>query len=67
VIIPYTIYDLRLNRAYVYLGNSKDTAEFVADCIRHWWLNYACQLYPTASALLAVCRGNKAKPTEMAI
>ena len=57
VIIPYTIYDLRLNRAYVYLGNSKDTAEFVADCIRHWWFNYGCHLYPTASALLVLADG----------
>ena len=32
VVIPYTIYDIRHNRAYVYLGTSKDTAEFVSNC-----------------------------------
>jgi hypothetical protein len=57
VIIPYTIYDIRHNRAYVYLGTSKDTAEFVADCIRHWWRNYGSELYPSASALLVLADG----------
>ena len=57
VIIPYTIYDLRHNRAYVYLGTSKDTAEFVSDCIRHWWLNYGRELYPSAPALLVLADG----------
>jgi hypothetical protein len=57
VVIPYTIYDIRHNRAYVYLGTSKDTAEFVADCIRHWWLNYGNELYPAASAVLILADG----------
>jgi hypothetical protein len=57
VVIPYTIYDLRHNRAYVYLGTSKDTAEFVADCLRHGWFNYGCQLYPGASAVLVLADG----------
>jgi len=57
VVIPYTIYDLRHNRAYVYLGTSKDTAEFVTDCLRHWWFNYGSQLYPAASALLILADG----------
>ena len=57
VVIPYTIYDIRHNRAYVYLGTSKDTAEFVADCIRHWWLNYGRKLYPLASTFLVLADG----------
>jgi len=57
VIIPYTIYDLRHNRAYVYLGTSKDTAEFVVDCLRHWWFNYGSELYPAAPALLVLADG----------
>lgn len=57
IVIPYTIYDIRHNRAYVYLGTSKDTAEFVADCIRHWWFNYGSELYPAASALLILADG----------
>jgi hypothetical protein len=57
VVIPYTIYDIRHNQAYVYLGTSKDTAEFVADCIRHWWFNYGSQLYPSASSVLILADG----------
>jgi len=57
VIIPYTIYDVRHNRAYVYLGTSKDTAEFVCDCLRHWWFNYGSNLYPFASAFLVLADG----------
>lgn len=57
VIIPYTIYDLRHNRAYVYLGTSKDTAEFVCDCLRHWWFNYGSNLYPGASGFLVLADG----------
>ncbi len=57
VVIPYTIYDIRHNRAYVYLGTSKDTAEFVSNCIRHWWLNYGSQLYPSASSVLILADG----------
>ena len=57
MVIPYTIYDLRPNRAYVYLGTSKDTAEFVADCLRHRWFNYGNQLYPSASAVLILADG----------
>ncbi len=57
VVIPYTIYDLRHNQAYVYLGTSKDTAEFVADCLRHWWFNYGSQLYPAATAVLILADG----------
>lgn len=57
VVIPYTIYDIRHNRAYVYLGTSKDTAEFVCDCLRHWWLNYGRKLYPFASTFLVLADG----------
>ena len=38
IVIPYTIYDLQQNKAYVYLGISKDTAQFVCDCLEHWWI-----------------------------
>lgn len=57
VVIPYTIYDIRHNRAYVYLGTSKDTAEFVCDCLRHWWFNYGSKLYLGATAFLVLADG----------
>jgi len=54
VVIPYTIYDLTQNKAYVYLGTSKDTAEFVCDCLRHWWTHYGSHLYAQAPSILAL-------------
>jgi hypothetical protein len=54
VIIPYTIYDLPRNQAVVYIGTSKDTAEFVGDCLRHWWQHYGRPHYPTATSILAL-------------
>jgi len=54
VVIPYTIYDLIHNKAYVYLGISKDTAEFVCDCLHHWWTQYGILLYPDAPSILAL-------------
>jgi len=57
VIIPYTIYDLRQNQAYVYLGTSKDTAEFVGDCLHHWWTHYGLPQYPQARSILTLADG----------
>jgi len=57
VIIPYTIYDLRKNKAYVYLGTSKDTAEFVCDCLAHWWTHYGRFDYPNAPCILILVDG----------
>ena len=57
VVIPYTIYDLRQNKAYVYLGSSKDTAEFVCDCLAHWWTHYGCFDYPNAPCILILADG----------
>jgi hypothetical protein len=54
VAIPYTIYDLQQNRAYVSLGISKDTAEFVCDSIKAWWLTEGRKTYPQATSLLVL-------------
>jgi len=54
VIIPYTVYDIQRNAAYVNIGTSKDTAEFVCDSIRHWYLNYGQHHYPDAASVLVL-------------
>lgn len=54
VVIPFTIYDLTQNKAYVYIGTSKDTAQFVCDCLRHWWTHYGKAAYPEAPSILAL-------------
>jgi len=57
VVIPYTIYDLQRNTAYVYLGASKDSAEFVCDCLAHWWTHYGQFHYPGVPSILALADG----------
>lgn len=57
VVIPYTIYDLQRNTAYIYLGSSKDTAEFVCDCVAHWWTHYGHVHYPGVPSILALADG----------
>lgn len=57
VIIPYTIYDLQQNQAYVYLGTSKDTAMFVGDCLLHWWEHYGQPRYAHTRSVLTLADG----------
>ena len=39
---------------------SKDTSEFVCDCIKEWWENYGKENYPETNSILAVadCGGS---------
>jgi len=57
VIIPHSLYDLRLNIGYVQVGTSHDTSEFACDSFRHWWYNYGCRIYPDATSILVLCDG----------
>jgi hypothetical protein len=52
IAIPYTLYDMQRNRAFVCLGTSKDTAAFVCDAIRAWWAAEGRAAYPTATSIL---------------
>lgn len=57
VIIPYGIYDVLKNEGFVVIGTSKDTSEFVCDCIRLWWNEIGSKQYPQASSILALADG----------
>ena len=57
IIIPHGIYDLQRNIGYLHLGTSKDTSEFVCDCIRAWWDRHGRADYPQATAILGLCDG----------
>lgn len=57
VLIPHSIYDLRLNVGYIQLGTSHDTSEFACDSFRQWWYTYGCIHYPHATAILVLCDG----------
>jgi hypothetical protein len=58
--VPHGIYDMRLNKGYITLGNSHETADFVVDNLEYWWLNYGLNLYPNADNILIFCDGGGA-------
>ena len=57
VIIPHSLYDVRLNVGYIQLGTSHDTSEFAIESLRRWWLTHGRQLYPNRRRLLLLCDG----------
>jgi len=57
VIIPHSLYDLRLNTGYVQVGTSHDTSEFACDSFRQWWYRHGSENYPNATSILVLCDG----------
>lgn len=59
-VVPYGAYDLYLNKGFVNVGISKDTAEFAVESIRQWWKQLGKKHYPKAKELLitADCGGS---------
>jgi transposase len=49
--VPYGVYDIGHNEAWVSVGISSDTAEFAVAAIRQWWKRMGVKRYPTASRL----------------
>ena len=58
--IPYGVYDIGNNEAYVSIGISKDTAEFAIEAIRRWWAELGTSRYRNPRRLLitADCGGS---------
>lgn len=52
--VPYGVYDLAENEAWVSVGISHDTAEFAVAAIGTWYQELGCDLYPTPTSLLIV-------------
>jgi len=50
--VPYGVYDLAENEAWVSVGISHDTAEFAVETIRTWYRELGQALYPSPSSLL---------------
>lgn len=57
VVVPYGLYDLKLNQGYVLLGMSKDTSEFATDSIEWWWHEAGQRMYPKAKSLCLLADG----------
>ncbi len=55
--IPYGVYDLAENEAWVSVGISHDTAEFAVATIRTWYEELGRRLYPRATSLLVTADG----------
>lgn len=53
--IPHGIYDMKNNQGYLSIGNSHETADFVVDNLRWWWVQYGIHLYPDANQILILC------------
>lgn len=50
--VPYGVYDINANEAYVSVGISADTAEFAVNSIRSWWNTMGTERYPEARKLM---------------
>jgi transposase len=50
--VPYGVYDLRHNEAWVSVGISSDTAEFAVESIRCWWKRLGRRRHRQATRLL---------------
>jgi transposase len=55
--IPYGIYDITWNNAWVNVGIDHDTAEFAVESLRKWWTKMGVALYPYAKKLLITADG----------
>lgn len=55
--IPYGVYDLAENEAWVSVGISHDTAEFAVATLRTWYDQLGQTLYPKATSLLITADG----------
>jgi transposase len=50
--IPYGVYDLAANQAWVSVGDDHDTSSFAVATIRRWWQTMGATRYPGATRLL---------------
>lgn len=55
--IPYGVYDLSANTAWVSVGIDHDTAEFAVETIRRWWKQMGKEQYKNATELLITADG----------
>jgi hypothetical protein len=49
--VPYGVYDMARNEAWVNVGKSHDTSKFAVASIRQWWSSMGKRAYPDARTL----------------
>lgn len=57
IVIPYGVYCVNTNKAYVTLGIDSDTSEFAADAILNWWNMQGKHDYPNSKRMLILTDG----------
>ncbi len=55
--IPYGVYDVAANAAWVSVGKDHDTSAFAVATLRRWWQSMGQPTYPTADRLLICADG----------
>lgn len=55
--IPYGVYDMARNEAYVSVGRDHDTPAFAVASIRRWWMTMGRRAYPDAEELFITADG----------
>ncbi len=56
-LIPYGIYDVGLNKGYVTLNQSADTAQLCGWSLRNWWKSFGEKHYLSNEPILILCDG----------
>lgn len=56
-VIPQGVFDVKLNKGYVTIGDSHDTAEFIVENLLWWWEDFGIHNYPDAKQILVLCDG----------
>ena len=56
-IIPYTVFDIKNNEAFVYIGTTFDTSELACDAVKVWWNTLGKKRYPNATSALCLADG----------
>lgn len=54
-IVPHGIYDIKQNHAYINIGTTHETAEFLCDSLEYWWETIGKIDYHSASEILILC------------
>ena len=54
-VIPHGIYDLFLNKGYISIGASAETASFICDNLLWWWSEFGIHQYPDATRIVILC------------
>ncbi len=58
--IPYGVYDIHANLGTIFVGTSRETAQFAVDAIEMWWRHEGRQRYPDATELAILADGGGA-------